>query len=322
MPKTPRIAGKYGRRAPVNRPAIHLGAILRSDTEIPPHPDREDYLATLSAWQMLGNDTAGDCVAVTWANFRRLVTAVLTTETYPTLDQVWAIYRTQNPGFDPAGSADGNGPGSEHDQGMDIQTLLEYLVKSGGPDGVKAVAFAKVDYTNLDELKAALAIFGGVWTGITVTDTNEQEFADGEEWDYAGWARELGGHSVLTGGYNPDPTFITWAAETAFTEAFITHQVEETWIVIWPEHLATKQFEAGIDQAALAAAYEALTGRTFPVQPTPTPAPTPTPVPAPVDDVDEVLATALRPWVTEHHLGENERVARAGRAWLTGKGLQ
>src|ERR1019366_2542785 len=36
--------------------------------------------------------------------------------------------------------------------------------------------------------------------------------------------------------------------------------VEEAWVVIWPEHLATTTFEQGVDQALLAADYQALTG--------------------------------------------------------------
>ena len=66
--------------------------------------------------------------------------------------EVAQVYATQNP------------HGS--DNGMDIQTLLAYLVKTGGPDGVKALGFAAVDYTNPAEVKAAIAIFGAVWTGF------------------------------------------------------------------------------------------------------------------------------------------------------------
>ena len=62
---------------------------------------------------MLGNSEYGDCVPATGANTRRLVTAVLSTEYYWTLDQVYAFYATQNPGFPPS-----------PDNGMDIQTGL------------------------------------------------------------------------------------------------------------------------------------------------------------------------------------------------------
>jgi len=258
------MAYKYGRRPPKNAPALRFASILRSD--LPSYPASEDYLAKLSGWQLLGNDKVGDCNAVTWANMRRLVTATLSTENYPTQDQVWQFYQTQNPGFDPNGSPSTDGPGSPMDQGMDIQTGLEYLHANGGPDGVKVVAFAKVDHTSVAQVKAALAIFGGLWTGITVLDANQQEFSEGKAWtDVSGSAID-GGHAVLSGGYKDGIKFITWAQETQFAPSFWngvvqgTPLVEETWVVIWPEHLGTKGFEEGIDQAHLASDYQALTG--------------------------------------------------------------
>jgi hypothetical protein len=258
------MAYKYGRRPPKNAPALRFASILRSD--LPSYPASEDYLANLTGWQLLGNDKVGDCNAVTWANMRRLVTATLSTENYPTQDQVWQFYQTQNPGFDPNGSPSTDGPGSQMDQGMDIQTGLEYLHANGGPDGVKVVAFAKVDHTSEPEVKAALAIFGGLWTGITVLDANQQEFSEGKAWtDVSGSAID-GGHAVLSGGYKDGIKFITWAQETRFAPSFWngvvqgTPLVEETWVVIWPEHLGTKGFEEGIDQAHLASDYQALTG--------------------------------------------------------------
>lgn len=352
---------KYGRRSPKNAPALELKSFLRA-TAIPNHPTSEDYLSQLSGWQMLGNDTAGDCVAVTWANFRKLVTTVLANKpNYPTQDQVWEIYKTQNPDFDPNGTAETNGPGSSADNGMDIQTLLEYLVKTGGPDGVKAVAFAKVDYTNLDELKAALAIFGGVWSGINVLDVNMTEFNDNQPWNYVSGSPQDGGHSVLSGGYtgvtSGDIRFITWAQETSFTDAFVSNLFEEAWVVIWPEHLGATEFEQGIDVAQLASDYQALTGNTFPVPtptptpptpnpvPTPTPEPTPIPVPNPVpvptpptpepnptpnptpeppevDPFDLLLSEQLTPWANEDHFAANLKAARYFLQWKKNKGIK
>ena len=106
------------------RPRLRAGKYLTG--VVPAYPPAADYLARLSGWQMLGNDVEGDCVAVTWSNLRRLTTAFLATETYPAMAEVAQVYATQNP------------HGS--DNGMDIQTLLSYLVKTGGPDGVKASA--------------------------------------------------------------------------------------------------------------------------------------------------------------------------------------
>jgi hypothetical protein len=254
----------YGRRSPKNAPALRLASFL-SET-VPAHPRSEDYLAKLSNWQMLGNDVAGDCNAVAWANMRRLVTATLTTENYPTQAQVWEFYQTQNPGFNPDGTKQTDGPQSSYDQGMDIQTGLEYLQAQGGPDGVKAVAFAKVDHQNLKEVKAALAIFGCLWLGITVLDANQQQFNEDEAWTDVSGSKIDGGHAILGGGYDPDIKFITWAKETEFGPSFWkgivdgTPLVEEAWVVIWPEHLGSAEFLAGVNLTQLATDYQDLTG--------------------------------------------------------------
>lgn len=295
---------QYGRRTPKQAPALKFARLFTGKT--PAHPASADYLAALDGWEMLGNDIAGDCVAVTWANMRRLVTAVSGAENYPGQDMVWEVYRTQNPDFDPTGDETGNGPGSPADRGMDIQTLCEYLVKHGGPDGVKALAFAKVDPTQPDEIKAAIAVFGSVWTGIVVQEANQAEFAAREPWDYHRASPDEGGHSVLTGGYGPagagplggDERFITWAQETSFTDRYWSRKVEEAWVVIWPEHLTHPGFLDGVDLAVLAADYEALTGRTFPAVPpapvpVPVPSPPPSPTPSPGPGLDSRLVQAF-----------------------------
>ena len=85
--------------------------------------------------------------------------------------------------------------------------------------------------------------------------------------DVAGFPID-GGHAILGGGYTAaaDVKFITWAKETEFARAFWdgvvqgTPLVQEAWVVICPENLGTRAFEQGVDQAQLAADYQALTG--------------------------------------------------------------
>lgn len=313
MPETrPRL--KYGRRpADPSRPHLKLGQLLTGT--VPAHPTAADYLAAMhGGWQMLGNDRAGDCNSVTWANMRRLITATLATEHYPTQAQVWQFYQTQNPGFDPNGTADTNGPGSQDDQGMQVQTGLEYLQKHGGPDGVKVVAFAKVDHTNQAEVQAALAIFGCLWLGILVLDANQQQFSEGQPWTDVTGSPVDGGHAILGGGYNPGVKFITWGQEADFADSFWNGSspdgplVEEAWVAIWPEHLGTEAFEQGVNQAQLAADYQELTGKTLPL---PKPAPTPAPKPAPAFPV-----AAARAWLAGHLAGADLTFANKLRTWL------
>lgn len=267
---------KYGRKAPKRAPSLKLGSYLTG--VLPVVPASEDYIAPLNGgWQMLGNDQYGDCVAVAWANNRRIVTAKLGSSEYPGMSQVTAIYKTQNPGF------------PSEDNGMEIQTLLEWLTKNQAPDGSKLAAFASVDHTNPAEVKAAMAIFGTVILGINVLEANMTQFDNGQPWDYVKNSPIDGGHGVVAAGYGAggsgslagDEKFVTWAEETSFTDAFWQHQVEEAWVLIYPEHLGTKAFIDGMDYATLAADYKALTGKDFPVDPNPQPAPTPTPTPTP-----------------------------------------
>jgi hypothetical protein len=302
-PDQPRRIGAFGRKQPrVAAPAIPLGDVLTG--VVPAHPLAQDNLANIEAWKMLGNDRAGDCVSVTWANDRRLVSTLLAgQESYPTQDMVWQVYRTQNKDFDPNGDEQTNGPGSNADQGMFIQELLNYLVKNGGPDGVKPLAFAKVNHHDLDQVRAALAIFGSLWVGVTVTNANEQQFARSRPWDYVSGSPELGGHAIMAAGYTGqaarDVRFVTWATETEFTDNFWTHQVDEAWAVIWPEHAGTRQFSEAVDKVALQIAYKSLTGRDLVLPDTPAPpAPTTDPGAAPFLGADPAVA---------------ERVARAAR---------
>ncbi len=56
--------------------------------------------------------------------------------------------------------------------------------------------FAQVDHTNPAEVKAAIALFGYVWTGINVLNSNMDDFNAGRAWDYNPASPLDGGHSV------------------------------------------------------------------------------------------------------------------------------
>lgn len=284
---------------------------------LPPNVPPCDYIAAMGGgWKMLGNGPddsvfpgftgAGVCAAARWANDRRMMTKLAGSEQYPGWDAVLEVYRTQNPDFDPHGSADTNGPESPADGGMDPQKLADYLVANGGPDGVKAICHGTVDPTNHEAVKAAIAIFGAIWVDILVFSDNNAEFANGQPWTASGSIE--GGHAVLGGGEWP-VKIETWADETTLTDQFWSAveqgnaAIQAVRIVVWPEHLGTQQFEAGVDVAAVAEQFTALTGKPFPVpvpnpdptpQPTPDPTPQPNPAPNPEPDGDDRLLGKIK----------------------------
>jgi hypothetical protein len=275
---------RLGRRAPSNKPAILFADVLKA---VPDHPLIVNYTQVILDWAMLGNDAYGDCGPVSVANYRALVSMVLGGhEVYPTEAQTLDLYRRSgNPNF------------PNDDNGVDMQTMLEEVVRNGIADS-KAVAFAKVDVTNLDEVRAAIAIFGGLLFGVNL---NLAQQAQPAVWDYVPGSGEWGGHAILGGDYTSltgagqiDLGGITWARYIGLTDFFWSHQAEEAWVVIWPEHFGSTQFLQGMDLAKLATSFKTLTGRTLPI-----PAPSPVPPSPLVSEIHE-LWTDLGDWLRKH----------------------
>jgi len=271
---------KTGLRPPTGRPALRLAEFLTGT--VPAHPTAADHLGAV-AYGMYQNDRFGVCGPTSVANLRRLVTTGLTGATQaPSQDDVFDLYRRSgNPDFDPVTGVD--------DNGVEMQTMLE-AVQDGGIGGVRSLAFAKVDVTRDDEMDAAISLFGGLLWGVDLQAAQQgQTDAQPPVWD---WRRsgEWGGHAVLAGAYGATgrDDVITWGQRVSTTSRFRGHQLQEAWVVIWPEHLGSAVFQAGVDLAALGAAYEQLTGRPFPTAP-----PTPTPAP-PVPAGDAAFVAALR----------------------------
>lgn len=256
------------------RPATPAKQRLRlRDYLLPAHPVSVNYLSGVQ-FGLYGNDRYGVCGPTSVANSRRLITAKLKGQMQaPTQDDVFDLYRRSgNPNFDPATGAD--------DNGVNLQEML-HVVNVTGIGGVKCIAFAAVDPSNIEELKAAIAIFGDVVFGVTLQTIQQSQTATGV-WDYRP-SRTWGGHAILGGAYQNNPEgieVITWAQVVRMTDAFMLHQETEAWVVIWPEHLTDSGFLQGVNLAALAADYEAITGKKFPaIVPPPSPGPTPGPTP-------------------------------------------
>ncbi|HEY2763433.1 MAG TPA: hypothetical protein VGJ13_05385 [Pseudonocardiaceae bacterium] len=310
-----------------NRPALRLGPLLTG--VIPDHPATVDHFSQVGDWGMLKNDVAGDCGPAMVFHDRILISRYLAGQTLaPDDNAVIDLYRRSgNPNY-PA-----------DDNGVVLADMLKE-VETNGIAGTRCLAYAQVDVTNLDEIKAAVAIFGSVHLGVDLHVAQQAQTDQGGPWDYDPSAADWGGHAILGGLYalavptphQSDVNVITWGEVMGVTDEFWqSGQVQEAWVVIWPEHLGSTAFVEGVDQAALAADFKALTGRDFPVGPNPQPGPTPvppgpTPGPAPapvpvVDPADQQLADATQTWLTYRHHGMDAHVVAALKAWKAAKGL-
>ena len=182
-------------------------------------PPSVDYLKPFDTWDMRGNDKFGVCVASAWAHLRRIVSSKLgRREVYPDLKQVIEFYKTQNPKFDPLSFKEGSK--TPYDGGMQLQMSLDHLHKQGGPDGVKAIAFASVDVKDIESKHAALATFGSLWLRVHVLDNTSQEYKDRKPWTVSTAEYLRGGHAVIAGAYATEIRFVTWGGVSTFSTEY------------------------------------------------------------------------------------------------------
>lgn len=243
-----------GKRAPSNRLAVPFASFLTTLPTTPLSDTAPNY-----SYPMDGNDNVGDCVVAGWDHFRQTVTGLLTgTQKNFTQDEIWAFYKTQNPNFDPKGNSNTNGAGSSSDRGMDIQVFLEYLVAQK-----YILGFAKVDYKNEAELKAAIYIGLGLMVGVVLDEAQMgQQFVNGL-WDYIKGSPQEGGHCPPLLGYLGAPdqiTCVTWAKLVQCTMPFILNQMDEAWFILMQEHVDHPSFRNHFDLAGFAKAVSDITG--------------------------------------------------------------
>ena len=276
------------------RPHLKFGAYL--SPELPPPPAAADWLAPVPAadWGMLANDQWGDCTCAgvghkrigdVYVNQMRLLT-VTDTDTL-------GLYSAVT-GFDPHAGAPGENP---TDQGAVCQDVLDFWRKKGFL-GEKVIAFAKVDLSNRDEVKQAIALFGQIYCGMNFPGSAMDQFNAGKTWDTVKGARLEGGHCVTIGAFDEDGlSCVTWGAVQKMTWRFFTKYFEEAWVLISPDVIDPKTGKnlAGYDLHTLGQDFSSLTGDPNPVpnpQPTPQPGPVPTPPPSPAPAPDPRVAKA------------------------------
>jgi len=240
-----------GKKDPVNKPAIAFADHLKI---APAHPLVD--AAPTYKWPMDYNDQWGDCVVAGYDHFQEVVQKLLV-GTYKNLTkaQILALYKTQNPSFDPLSTT--NGPGSAADGGMVIQEFLSYLVKKG-----KILGFAKVDHTHKGQMQAAIYLGLGIITGAQLTVAQQTQ----STWNYVPGDAPWGGHCTVSVGYTTGlEKVVSWGAVYPVTNSFVYYQIDEAWFVITQAHVDHPGFRAGFNLASFAAAYKQITGRDFPV---------------------------------------------------------
>jgi hypothetical protein len=222
---------------------------------IPQHPAATQYTKDIK-YGNYSNDRFGVCGPVCVANSRRHVTARLSGNMVaPTQDDVFTLYRQSgNPNFDPSTGAG--------DHGVNMQVMLQALIKNG-IGGIRPLGYARVNVLSVEEMKAAVAIFGFILNGVNLQTSQQNQPT---VWDYRP-SGQWGGHAVMGGDYQATPEgidVVTWGRVVRMTDNFVKKQLDEAWVVIWPEHLTNHFFLQSMDVRGFADAYKAVTGQPFP----------------------------------------------------------
>jgi hypothetical protein len=249
MPKV----GKYGKLSPrprVGVPRLPLaGYALTPSLPAPPAVCRYD--AAVTTWPMYGNDTIGDCTCAAAGHLIEVWTAQAGAPSVPLESAIVGAYSAIT-GYDPATGANDTGA---------LETDVLAYWQNTGIAGNEIDAYASLQPADLDGLKRAVWLFGGVYLGIEVRQSTEQQFEAGEPWDYVGpWLNPIEGfHAVPIVGYDAQFFYVcTWGAMQRATPEFVAQQADEAYAIvdaafIGANRLAANQFDLSQLQADLSA---------------------------------------------------------------------
>jgi len=164
---------------------------------------------------MLGNDQWGDC---TMAGLAHLVSAYkgLIGELYiPKEEDVVKFYLEQTNG---------------QDTGLcELDVLKTWQKKKWFND--EDIAFLSIDPKNHDHIKQAIAIFGGVYLGVNLPVSAEDDFQANRTWDCGPLSG--GGHCVVSCKYDEKTiNILTWGDQVDATWNFVDCAVTEAWAIV------------------------------------------------------------------------------------------
>jgi hypothetical protein len=239
------VSGKrLGRKAvKIDSRTLKLARYLLSTLPLP--PVARDWTKGVTSFGMMRNDTLGDCTIAGCAH------AV----------QVWSLNTGQevtigDAAIESAYSAwDGyvSGDASTDNGGVALDVLTNW--RKSGLDGHKLEAFAAANVKNATEIEQAIDLFGGVYIGVALPLTAQ----DQSEWDVvkddgsgSSEAGSWGGHCVYVAAYDASSlTCITWGKPLKMTRQFWFKYCDEAYALFGTDWLKSGKSPLGFDAATL-----------------------------------------------------------------------
>ena len=196
---------------------------------LPPTPAAIDWTGKVPDFLMLGNNSVGNCTCASLAHCEMLWTSQSTVELVPTTQQVLDLYSAIT-GYNP------QDPNS--DQGANVLDVLNYWRNTGFLNH-KIQAYVQINPRNTAHVKAAVDLFGAVYTGIQVPSRAQDQFSNGQPWDDINPDEIEGGHAIPLVAYDPNYiTCVTWGAKQKISYPWLAKYMDECYAVLSTDWIA------------------------------------------------------------------------------------
>jgi len=256
-------AGKLGALAPhpeSTHPRVKLSTHLSSKS-LPPTPAVVDYASKVRSWPMYLNNQIGDCTAAGIAHTIQAWTAYA--KGLVTLPNSAVLRLYEAFGYVPGNPATDNGAVE--------QDVLHYVMQNG-VGGHKILAYAQVDHTNPDEMKAALNLFGSVYLGAGIPQSALVQTDAGQPWTVEQGSPIEGGHCFVLQRWDTTDapmSVVTWGQlQRATTDWWMAYGLE-AWVMISPDWFqASGKTVTGVDLPELGDEFSVVTGQPNPFRST------------------------------------------------------
>lgn len=241
---------KLGRRAIRHDPrTLQLARYMKA---LPPPPPAVDWTKGITAFGMMLNDALGDCTIAGCGHAVQIWTANLGAEITvpdPTVEQFYEEWD----GYNPADPSTDQG-------GVELDVLNSW--RQGGFAGHILTGFADPHPANLEAVRQAIELFGGVYIGLSLplSAQNQAVWAVTEPTDPAAAPGSWGGHCVFVPKYDQNGfTCITWGGLQVMTKAFWLEYCDEAHALLSKDWLGAKGSPQGFNLAQLQADLQSVT---------------------------------------------------------------
>jgi len=213
-------------------------------TALPPAPPAQDWTKGIQSWGMMLNDTLSDCTIAAVGHAVQVFSANSSTEITVPDSEVLHYYEKWD-GYKPSDPSTDQG-------GIELDVLNDWQKSEFNKH--KLIAFADPAFANLEEIRQAITLFGGVYIGLSLPLSAQTQTI----WDVVpgGGANakpgSWGGHAVFVPAYDANCfTCITWGQLQTMTVAFWNEYVDEAHALLSHDWLSAKGSPEGLNLAQL-----------------------------------------------------------------------